>query len=92
MDYEVFLLKTEPRAHLSLRVLQFLLLLLDLHLKDLLHFSLHLLHFHHMLPTLLLHLCQRTPAGHSTGLDVPLSDPILKHAYKAGVVQLGRTL
>lgn len=58
-------LKTQ--THLSLRVLQFLLLLLNLRFKDLFHFCLHLLHFHHVLPALLLHLCQGTPVDHGRG-------------------------
>ena len=54
-----------PQTHLSLRVLQFLLLLLHLHLKHLLHLCLHLLHLHHVLPALLLHLGQGAPVDQS---------------------------
>lgn len=46
-------------TYLGFRVFELLFLLHDLHLKDLLHFFLHLHHFHFMLPLLLLKLSQR---------------------------------
>ena len=55
------------QTYLSLGVFELLDLLLDLHLKHLLHFHLHLLHLGHVLPPLLLHLGQRTPGDTQEG-------------------------
>lgn len=64
---QLFVLSLQVPLHLlvaslqlGLRVLQLLLLLLDLHLKHLLHLRLHLLHLHHVFAAFLLHLSQRT--------------------------------
>lgn len=54
------------KTHLGLRVFQFLLFLLNLHFKHLLHFCLHLFHFHYVLPAFLLHLGQRAPEEQSS--------------------------
>ena len=55
------------KAYIGFQVLEFGPLLLDLHLEDLLHLRLHLLHARGVLSLLLLHLGQRVAAGGRDG-------------------------
>lgn len=74
----------QERSHLCFRVLQLLHLLLDFHLKHLLHLHLHLLHLIHVLSSFLLHLGQRTPAHTHLHQRYIISHPTFTEATQQG--------
>lgn len=103
VKYEVYIGCVRVRWYLCLRVFEFLDLLLDLHLKHLLHLHFHLLHLCHMISPLLLHLCQGAPTyththaqkqrkGRCTNTSIRLFNQKMLTFTNKGVVVEERTL